>query len=210
MDAYAVVYHDTDANKIFLNPLLFLQIALSEQTGASDEHKNRCILFLAIKMVHAFSHLVHPHISPVLRNQTEPKAMGGERRKKRVTQEKLKLVIFQDYGEMVEYDLLGGILDLYTEVSKPVAYRVDQLILYDHPTARNGRIVKITTEQLQITPRLASLRFAVFDERVDQPYRGYMGHFGLRTSTRFRPDPEADVINGDEEESDTDIPSPTF
>ena len=214
LDAYALVYRDSEPNKIFFNPLLLMQIALSEHTMPSNQHRNKCILFLAVKMVHEFSHLIHPRISAALCNQIVPKNQGGEGKRKRVTPEKDKPKTFQDFGEMIEFDILGGILELYTSESQPVAYRVDQLVLYAFPMARTGNLVRVPDDPYQANASLSSLRLPVFEEPVVKPYKGPRGHLGV--SVRFFGAgnfPESDVISGDEEEGEgksTSRLSPTF
>ena len=212
MDAYALVYRDLHPNTIFFNPLLLMQVMLEEMSSAtSEEKKRRCSLFIGMKIVHEFSHLVHPHISALLRNQTVPKTQGGEGKRKRLTPEKMKPALFQDFGEMVEHDILGGILELYTSVRQPVAYRVDQLILYAHPASRTGRIVRIADQDYTADDALASLRLETFSEPVDKPYTGPRGHLGV--SVRFSEPAtvaESDVISGDENEIAEGLLSRTY
>eukprot|EP01031_Cornospumella_fuschlensis_P033404 gene33404-40411_t len=203
MDAYAVVYRDVHPNTIFFNPLLLMQVMMEEMsTDPSGERKRRCSLFIAMKIVHEVSHLVHPHISAQLRNQTLPKSQGGEGKRKRLTPEKMKPpALFQVFGEMVEYDIMGGILELYTSAPQPVAYRVDQLILYAHPASRTGRIVRIADQDYTAHDALASLRLETFSEPVEKKYTGPRGHLGV--SVRFSEPAtmsESDVISGDENE----------
>ncbi len=71
------------------------------------------VLFLAMKIVHEVSHLVHPKISPSLCNQVRKRVLGGEGKRKMKTPKKIKAgVKFSHFGEMVEYDILGGILEI--------------------------------------------------------------------------------------------------
>jgi hypothetical protein len=69
--------------------------------------------------------------------------------------------MFGDFGEMVEYDITGGILELYSEKRGAPAFCVDRLILYTHPMARQGHLVQIAGTDYQVTDDLHALRLAV-------------------------------------------------
>jgi hypothetical protein len=74
-------------------------------------------LFLAIKIIHELSHLVHLNVGEKLFKLIVPTALGGKGKRKRSTAEKGKgdgenAAVFGDFGEMVEYDItsFGAVL----------------------------------------------------------------------------------------------------
>ena len=69
MDAYALVYRDDDPNRVYINPLLLIQSKQAEIRNGEDICKRKYVLFLAMKIVHEVSHLMHPKISPSLCNK---------------------------------------------------------------------------------------------------------------------------------------------
>eukprot|EP01031_Cornospumella_fuschlensis_P032860 gene32860-39733_t len=215
LDAFALIYRTSNPDQIFFNPLLLMQVALAEKRGATLQYLRGCSLFIAIKTVHEYSHLIHPIISARLRNQVKKRAQGGENKQKMKTPEKSKGgAKFADFGEMVEYDLFGGIAELYTTAQQPVAYSMDQIILYDHPTAREGRIVSVKTSDYIVTETLDLLRLDVEDVMVDKPYRGPRGH--LEGNLRFSASSavaESDIIDLAQEEAGLQggtVKDPTF
>lgn len=197
MDAYAVVYRAQKLSTIFINPLLLMQIRLMEIQGSSPNFLRKCSLFIAVKVVHALSQLIQPEISPRLRNQVKKRALGGEGKLRMQTPEKSKGgAIFSDFGQMIEHDIFGGIVDIYTRESQPVAFLIDELILYEHPTARSGRLVQVKASDYTVTEGLADLVLRV-GESVDEPYRGPRGHVGVPPVTLSGPAnaAESDVID---------------
>lgn len=214
LDAYAVVYRTSCPNEIFFNPLLFMQIALAEKRGSTDQHLRSLSLFIAIKTVHQYSHLIHPRVSSTLRNQAKKRALGGDGKQKLTTPEKSKGgAMFGDFGEMVEYDLFGGISELYTTAKQPVAYSMGRIILFDHPGAREGHLVVVKNSDYVVTADLADLRLTVEEGTVDRPYRGPRGHLGI-TGGCLGPGErvESDVIElaENEREDGGAVMDPTF
>lgn len=207
MDAYALVYRDNSENNIYINPLLLMQIRRMEIGGATAEYLRKCSLFLAAKIVHELSHLIQPKISPKLTNQVKKRALGGEGKRKMQTPEKSKGgAKFSDFGEMVEYDIFGGILEIYTAEKQPVAYLIDELILYEHPTARIGSIVIVKATDYTVSPTLDDFVLTK-GGNVDKPYKGPRGHLGV--SVRFSAPgaaAESDIIGGEE----VDTLEPTY
>jgi hypothetical protein len=176
MDAYALVYREEYPQNIYLNPLLLMQLGLSEMRGATPEHMRKCALFIAVKIVHELSHLVHPLISERLRAQVNKRHLGEEGKRKMRTSEKSKNgAIFSDFGEMVEFDLCGGIMEIYTDARPPIGFFIDELVLYEHPHSREGRIVQVKGTDYEITDSLDDMRFTVAATTVNTPYRGPRG-----------------------------------
>lgn len=215
LDAFALIYRTSNPDQILFNPLLLMQIALAEKRGATPQYLRGFSLFIAIKTVHEYSHLIHPMISARLRNQVKKRTLGGENKQKMTTPEKSKGgAKFGDFGEMVEYDLFGGIAELYTTARQPVTYSMDHIILYDHPTAREGHIVSVKTSAYIVTEALDQMRLEVKDVMVDKPYRGPRGH--LVDNIRFLASgavAESDIIDLAQEEGGLQggtVKDPTF
>lgn len=213
LDAFALIYRASNPNRIFFNPLLLMQIALAEKRGATPQHLRAFSLFIAIKTVHEYSHLIHPLISARLRDQVKKRALGGENKQKMKTPEKSKGgAMFGDFGEIVEYDLFGGISELYNTAQQPVAYSMDQIILYDHPAAREGRIVAVKTSAYIVTETLDQLRLEVEEGTVDKPYRGPRGHLVGNVRLSAGEAAESDVFDFAPEEAGQGgtVKDPTF
>lgn len=213
LDAYAFIYRATNPNHIYFNPLLLMQIALAEKRGSTHQHLRALSLFIAIKTVHEYSHLIHPLVSARLRDQVKKRAFGGENKQKMKTPEKSKGgAKFGDFGEMVEYDLLGGISELYSSSKQPEVYSMDHIILYDHPGAREGHLVRVKSSDYIISAALDEMRLEIEEDAVDKPYKGPRGH--LVGSARFSAPGEAaesDIIDGEVEAGKCGgIKDPTF
>jgi hypothetical protein len=214
MDAFALIYRSSDPGRIFLNPLLLMQIVLAERRGATEQHLRCLSLFIAVKIVHEYSHLIHPLLSTRLRDQVKKRALGGENKQKMKTPEKSKGgAKFGDFGEMIEYDLFGGICELYTTVPQPAAYSMEHIILYDHPAAPEGHLVSVKTSAYTVTDSLEDLRLAVEANAVEKPYRGPRGH--LVGNVRFSASgaaAESDIIDFVEGQAEQDeaLKDPTF
>jgi hypothetical protein len=176
LDAYVMVDRENSPNTMWLNPLLLMQIKMREMEGAPADLMRKYILLLAAKIIRAFSHLIHPKISPSLRNQVKKRSLGGEEKRGMRTPERSKNgAMFDDFGEMMECDILGGILDTCTEEKKPAAYAIDELIVHKYSRARSGTIVKVKATDYVVTADLSDLLLEVGDE-VDQPYKGDRDH----------------------------------
>jgi len=89
-------------------------------------------------------------------------------------------------------------MEIYTSVKQPAAYLVDELILFEHPTAREGRLVTIKETDYEITNNLAELRLDL-GETVDTPYKGAHGHLGYNVQF-YAPGvlAESDIIGEDD------------
>ena len=112
-----------------------------------------------------------------------------------VTRQKLKAgVMFMDFGEMVEYDILGGILEIYNRDCQPAAFCIQDLILYAHPFACEGSLVVVKNSDYVVTPSLQDFAVQV-GEIIERPYRGPRGH--LSKYVGFSNTVEADVISED-------------
>lgn len=192
MDAYAVIYRDDDHNKIYLNPLLLIQSKKLEVQNGDEISKRKYVLFLAMKIVHEVSHLVHPKISPSLCNQVRKRVLGGGGKRRMKTPQKPKAgIMFNDFGEMVEYDILGGILEIYNSDPQPAAFLIHELILYAHPYAVEGSIVTVKDTEYVVSPTLHDFVLQV-GETIEKPYRGPRGHLGVSVSLL---NAEADIIS---------------
>lgn len=198
MDAYALVYRNDDPNKIYINPLLLIQSKKLEIQNGDEISKRKYVLFLAMKIVHEVSHLIHPKISPNLWNQVRKRSLGGEGKRKMRTPQKLKAgIMFNDFGEMVEYDILGGILEIYNSDPQPAAFFIQELILYAHPYAVEGSIVTLKDTEYVVSPSLHEFALQI-GATIEQPYRGSRGHLGI--AVNFSAPwlmAEADVISED-------------
>lgn len=211
MDAYALVYRSEDPAAIYFNPLLLLNFAREERRDPSSVKLHA--IFLGVKIMHEFAHLIHPVISADLKNSVLSKSIGGGGKRKMKTPQKSKGgAMFDDYGEMLEYDLVGGIMELHG--SSPIAFSCNNLILYPHVLARQGRLVVPVTLVLDRT--LAALRLETREDFVDKAYTGQRGHLASSKSTRFSNFSDigdSDVIDIEVfqvDESESGIPEPTF
>ena len=116
------------------------------------------------------------------------RVLGGEGKRRMVTRQKLKAgVMFMDFGEMVEYDILGGILEIYNRDCQPAAFCIQDLILY-------GSLVVVKNSDYVVTPSLQDFAVQV-GEIIERPYRGPRGH--LSKYVGFSNTVEADVISED-------------
>jgi hypothetical protein len=195
LDAYAVVDRELHPNKILLNPLLLMQTRRREIDGLGAEFMRRYALFLAVKIVHHISHLLEPHVSQVLRTQTKKRSAGGQGKARMQTLERSKDgAMFCDFGEMVEYDVFGGILDTYTDDEQPIAYAIDELILHSRPGARSGTIVTVKATDYVVTPDLADFHLAQ-GRAVDVPYKGPRRHLEVGSRWDVRPKGEVPLLD---------------
>jgi hypothetical protein len=216
MDAYSLVHRKEDPETIFLNPLLLMQALLAERRGGTPKEMKKYALFIAVKIVHEFSHLIHPLISAALRMQVEKKSAGGLGMRRMVTPQKSKGgPIFSDFGEMVECDLCGGIMEIYTN-SRPVkAYCVEDLILYKYPQARQGNLVVVADSadsHIEIGDDLLELKLDVSKDLVNKPYKGSRGHIPVqvRFSQSAGEDDVVELEEGEECTSGECVKHPTF
>jgi hypothetical protein len=179
MDEYSVVHCVENPKTIFLNPLLLMQALLAERRGETSKKMDKYALFIAVKIIHEFSHLIHPLISPMHRTQVEKKSLGGLGKRRMMTPQRSKGgANFSDYGEMVEFDMCGGIVEIYSDSHQPRAYCVEDLILYKYPQAHQGNLVLVADSidfEIAIGDDLSEMKFELSPDLVDKPYKGSMG-----------------------------------
>jgi hypothetical protein len=119
---------------------------------------------------------------------------------------------FQDFGEMVEYDVFGGIVELYADSNVGEAFRVDSLIAYMHPAAKTGKLVIMNESYfLKEDPNRSNLRLTLSPSAVQKPYTGPRGHLPVAASYSLASAlPESDVIEDDIEDDCSKVKDPTF
>lgn len=136
MDAYACVYcgvpgREADYSTIYFNPLLLLSARKLEADHTSslgkrphDEHQViasssssqplpksdvqvRLTMFFVIKIIHEISHIINFHCNLEMNDKmiTSPKKMFKGS------------VLFQDFGEMIEFKLFGGVIEHREELT---------------------------------------------------------------------------------------------
>lgn len=212
LDALALVYRKEFPQTIFLNPLMLLQMKIEE--AADPNTSTAHAFFLGCKLVHETSHLIHPHLSRKLALSVVKKTEGGEGKKKMETAEKTKGGnTFTDLGEMIEFDMYGGTMELV--YNPEVAFDARYIVSYHRPSAKSGHHVVVPTGK--VTSENVSILRVAKGEEIDKPYRGQRGHLELSSGTRFSAPGlfgESDVIEeGKEEDVDAEgfmLPEATF
>ena len=78
---------------------------------------------------------------------------------------------FTDLGEMIEFDITGGIVEL--QYNPEIAFQAEFLRSYPRPQAKTGKRL-IMPSVMVISEDLTSLLLPKSEE-VDKPYRGQRG-----------------------------------
>jgi hypothetical protein len=118
IDAYCAVYRQSHPDKVFFNPLLVLNMLRQEENQHPDSPVFRQIaLFIAAKLTHEVSHILHYQCSPSLRGDcfrtTIGKAVEDLVKEKfdNRTRTTIQPVLYNDLGELVERNLFGGLVE---------------------------------------------------------------------------------------------------
>lgn len=160
-------------NKIFLNPLMLNQMRLREIRAKANNINNDDVaiieknaLFLCIKIVHEFSHLLNyslslnkidsitpaknlSEINPNLVKEAEEnlKILGNNKKLTTIDQQtkiecfSLISAVVDDFGEMMEICLFGGVIE-HKEPIDQAAFAIEDIIIYDFSGASKGYIAK--------------------------------------------------------------------
>lgn len=130
---YAVVCRQTVPWTIYLNPTMLLHMSQKETLADLQKDSNLKKInvnihswFLAIKLVHVVSHLLHGELSERLdlNRQLTPERSASSS-------------ICNDLGSMIEKKLFGGVVELKGEPSEFMP--VDQIGWYPSPETKQGR-----------------------------------------------------------------------
>ena len=121
MNAYACVYRIVDPEGIYLNPVLLLEMFTREIAKQS--------FFIGVKLIHEVSHLLNVCCDKTLRESktlvTPEKQLNGHK--------------FDDFGDMMEYSLFGGICE-HTEKQCKHLFGIDDVVIYSYPGEPSGNI----------------------------------------------------------------------
>ena len=196
LDAYACVYcgvpgQEANYTTMYFNPLLLLSArkleatqeevsslgkrkydAPSSSSQPKSDSKIRLTMFFVIKIIHEISHILNFHCNPIIqtKRKTPPK----------------KLVkgapAFENFGEMVELKLFGGVIEHSEErkINEKRAFSIQGIVLYKFSgDARGGRMINWTHDIFSITTNLPWAEI----KKILTPIRGNK-YMGLSTGNR--------------------------
>jgi hypothetical protein len=171
-----------DADTIYLNPIMLMRFA-KEDKEMGEEGSIRRSVFLGLKIMHEVAHIVHLRISADLRNQTVSRKESGQGKRKTVTPPRSKGgALFVDYGEMIEFDILGGISELYDANESGEAFAATDIIIYPHNLADEGSTVVLPHNLAVGLDTFLPLEVNVMG--IQKAYAGPRCNLGERFSSR--------------------------
>lgn len=124
--ACCCVHRLDEPNTIFINPLLLHNLVERELTNSALVEDQT--VFLVVKLVHEMSHLLHLKLSPSMQSRKVTltksfddayKIKCGDRKDPVVVQIP---VDYTDFGEMIEKEVFGGLVELQAELPKEEGY----------------------------------------------------------------------------------------
>jgi hypothetical protein len=152
--SYCAVYRETpkDFDSIYWNPLLLFNM-LRKQKEAVDNNDyqviQQCSLFIAAKLVHAVSHLLHFKCSKKLRDnrfQRTPQIILSDgilmvNKSTKKLEIVSKEVIYNDFGDILEKKLFGGLVEARYK-KKDDYMNIESCAVFSSKANRYGNYVK--------------------------------------------------------------------